>query len=403
MFISCPSCSTSFSVDGANIGNSGQSVRCFKCNHIWHQYPAVGQPQPQYIPVQYVPPGQFSIPPQMVAPGVPQPQYVPSLVPEPITAPVASPIPTQQHVVAAQPISEPTTAPEPTTASEPTTAPEPTNENLPSDEELDAMLGSVTADQEDTLFAQTGNEESNDVELDDLDALDDPEPLVSVVSETKDDIEEDIDPEDIPDPDPFGAAPFDPDDTEEEKNKGGIVKTLVKILILLVVLGGLGGGAFYERNMLVKLLPEINVVFKLIGFGVPIPGDGLKLRSGDPVKEQRNGKEVTVIKGMITNITDVDQRVPEILVRVIDAAEKVVQTQTLKPSKLVLEPGKSEKFTGVFENLPRTAKRMDITYGAFIVGSQIKVKTEKNKAVKPPTSAKEGVPKSKINKKEAAE
>jgi predicted Zn finger-like uncharacterized protein len=394
MFISCPSCSTSFSVDGVNIGNSGQSVRCFKCAHIWHQYPTVGQIQPQYIPVQYVPPGQFSIPPQMLSPALPQPQYAP--VSAPASSAVASAGPIPEPVAAVQPI------PEPIIVSEPTIAQEPIRENLPSDEELDTMLGSVSADQENALFAETGNEEVNEIELDDLEALDDPEPLVSVASDTMDDVEEVVDPENIPDPDPFGATTFDQGEIEEEKSKGGIVKTLVKALILLVVLSGIGGGAFYERNMLVNLVPETNIIFKLIGFGVAVPGDGLKLRSGDPTKEKRNGKDVTVIKGMVTNISDVDQRIPEILVKAIDAAEKVVQTQTLKPSKLILAPGKSEKFTGVFENLPRTAKRLDITYGAFVEGIETKAKTPKDQGAKPAAPVKETVPKPLVSKNDLA-
>ncbi|HIF59940.1 MAG TPA: hypothetical protein EYQ26_10715, partial [Rhodospirillales bacterium] len=106
MYISCPSCSTSFSVSGSDIGTGGQMVRCFNCSHSWHQYPLPPQAQAQYVPVQYVPPGQFSAPPQVSNVGVSQPQYMPSPqgvsytlppgqgpVPQPVTAPIPEPIP----------------------------------------------------------------------------------------------------------------------------------------------------------------------------------------------------------------------------------------------------------------------------------------------------------------------
>ena len=39
MFISCPKCSTSYTIDGRDIDISGRGVRCFKCGEAWHQYP----------------------------------------------------------------------------------------------------------------------------------------------------------------------------------------------------------------------------------------------------------------------------------------------------------------------------------------------------------------------------
>ena len=78
MYISCPSCSTSFSVSGSDIGTSGQAVRCFNCGHTWHQYPIPPQAQAHYVPVQYVSPGQFQAPPQASNNAALPPQYIQS-------------------------------------------------------------------------------------------------------------------------------------------------------------------------------------------------------------------------------------------------------------------------------------------------------------------------------------
>ena len=355
MYIACPSCSTSFSVDGAMIGTDGRAVRCFNCNHSWHQYPVVHQPQPQYVPVQYVPPGQFAVPPQMMAqPAAPAP------VPEPV--PVAEPAPL--------PEPEPEPIPEPEPLPEPEPIPE---EDLPSDDELEAMLGA--ADDVAAISNEPEIEEPEEISLEDLEELEDPEPFESHHPPETDDFddEEEIDPDDIPDPDPISGGLYDPDEDDlEEESKGGIVKMLIKVLVILIVVGGLGGGAIFMRGIVVDLVPASHIVFELLGMRVAIPGDGLKLQSGNPKREQRDGKEVIVVRGSITNISDIEQQVPEILIRAIDAEEQVVQIQTLKLAKTRLAPGKSEKFESVFKNLVPTARRLDVTYGAFIMedGSQ---------------------------------
>ena len=44
MILTCPSCGTRYSVDGAKFPPQGRSVRCAKCGHSWHQ--AAEAPEP---------------------------------------------------------------------------------------------------------------------------------------------------------------------------------------------------------------------------------------------------------------------------------------------------------------------------------------------------------------------
>src|SRR5579862_9013106 len=39
MILTCPSCGTRYSVDGAKFPSQGRTVRCAKCGHSWHQAP----------------------------------------------------------------------------------------------------------------------------------------------------------------------------------------------------------------------------------------------------------------------------------------------------------------------------------------------------------------------------
>ena len=199
MYISCPSCSTSFSVDGAMIGTGGRAVRCYNCSHTWHQYPVVHQPQAHYVPVQYVSPSQIAMPPQVAAPA-------------PVAALAAEPTP----------LPEPEPAPEPEPLLEPEPIPE---EDLSSDEDLDAMLGDTDSVEDAGSFA--------------------------------------------------AEAPEDVTEIDEEEPQGRLIKTLIKVVVILVVVVGLGVVAVFMRGIVVDLIPATNVVFELIGLRVAIPDEGL--------------------------------------------------------------------------------------------------------------------------------
>lgn len=49
MILTCPSCDTRYSVDGAKFPAAGRTVRCAKCGHSWHQA-AEAPPEPEAVP-----------------------------------------------------------------------------------------------------------------------------------------------------------------------------------------------------------------------------------------------------------------------------------------------------------------------------------------------------------------
>ena len=79
MILTCPSCGTRYSVDGAKFPSQGRTVRCAKCGHSWHQAPeAAAEPEA----VRDTPP---PAPPAEAASGP-----VPGSAPEPVPDPVAA-------------------------------------------------------------------------------------------------------------------------------------------------------------------------------------------------------------------------------------------------------------------------------------------------------------------------
>lgn len=75
MILTCPSCGTRYSVDGAKFPSQGRTVRCAKCGHSWHQAP---ETEPELAAVQDMP---TAAPPPEAAPG---PASAPDPVPEPV-------------------------------------------------------------------------------------------------------------------------------------------------------------------------------------------------------------------------------------------------------------------------------------------------------------------------------
>ena len=49
MILTCPSCDTRYSVDGANFPAAGRTVRCAKCGHSWHQAAEAPEPAAEIV------------------------------------------------------------------------------------------------------------------------------------------------------------------------------------------------------------------------------------------------------------------------------------------------------------------------------------------------------------------
>lgn len=82
MRITCPSCSTSYDVDGSSFGDQGRLVRCTNCGHQWLQA-RIADPATQPVPP----------PPGYPPPGYPEPDPYPRQPPPPEDAAATDPAP----------------------------------------------------------------------------------------------------------------------------------------------------------------------------------------------------------------------------------------------------------------------------------------------------------------------
>jgi predicted Zn finger-like uncharacterized protein len=56
MIVTCPACSTRYSMDPLSLGPEGRRVRCAKCKHVWHQAPPEDMPRRVDLPAAEPPP-----------------------------------------------------------------------------------------------------------------------------------------------------------------------------------------------------------------------------------------------------------------------------------------------------------------------------------------------------------
>jgi predicted Zn finger-like uncharacterized protein len=73
MILTCPACSTRYSVDPANLGRDGRMVRCVKCGHSWMQRPPADMPKS--VDLEFTPPPEEvkPIPPGSSLPAIRKP------------------------------------------------------------------------------------------------------------------------------------------------------------------------------------------------------------------------------------------------------------------------------------------------------------------------------------------
>ena len=415
MYISCPKCSTSYTIDGRNVDSGGRKVRCFKCGQAWLQHPepvlqsaptrseqtpepALEQqqkatasdhhpqhfgsgypplplntdpgsaaPYPPYYPPPYPP--YYPPPPPTTDPGsaAPYPPYYPPPYPDP---PGATPV-AEQSQLALEP--ETTTASTlqsddlPSLVQSEETTPDPSESvdisSLPSEEELAEVLGDGNDVKPIESATSQPREDISELSEVDLENLEDPDPISGIGGDEKEEFEDaDVDPEDLPDPEPLPVMGEENDTVEKKRSLKGVIISL----IVVVLLGGIIAGLIVMRDTVASFWPGANgVLYDWMGLRVPQPGDGLELTLRSPQRETKDGKDLIVFEIIIQNTTDKTQRVPTVISSLIDAEGNQVQEITTTPSGPTLEAGKIMRFKALFPNAPAAAKQSLAKWGDY--------------------------------------
>ncbi len=175
--------------------------------------------------------------------------------------------------------------------------------------------------------------------------------------EEAEELDGDIEPDDIPHPDPFSEVYSEPVAGAQETGRRGLWVSLAAVGAIVIVLVGL----VFARGPIVSLVPGLAGVYALAGLGETL-GAGLRIDLGVPTREAEGEAKWILVKGSVTNVSDKPRTVPVIRISLADAAGNEVQHVNIVPAKDELAPEESLEFTGRIDNPLPSARRADVWF-----------------------------------------
>ena len=166
------------------------------------------------------------------------------------------------------------------------------------------------------------NEDVEPISEEALEALEDPDPIPGIDTAGAGAMEAPVtEPEDLPDPEPIPTA-----GSEETTEKKSSLKTIIFIVLFIVIIGSIIGGLVLARNSVIGFWPGANdALYGWMGLRVPQPGDGLEISLKSPQRKKEGGKDVIVFDVVITNISEISQKVPNVILILTDSQGQKVQ------------------------------------------------------------------------------
>jgi len=150
-----------------------------------------------------------------------------------------------------------------------------------------------------------------------------------------------------------GPSPFAHEPPFRPRRNPARLWTIVAVLFALTVAGLIAAGSVYGLPSWLSVTPRT--------FGVTRPD--LELSFPAARQDRRtlpNGTEYFGASGTVTNVGKDVREVPQILIVLRDAHNKVVYTWTVVPPRDVLKPGESETINEAVTDVPTTAKYAEI-------------------------------------------
>jgi hypothetical protein len=216
-----------------------------------------------------------------------------------------------------------------------------------SQQQLDDMFGS-DAEPEPIESFSGGGQSSETTSLDDLE---EPEPIPEVFKSPESAIDDD---EEILSKIPSLRK-------KQQKKGGGMVGKIVAAMAAILV-GGIVAGAIVARQDIVKQWPDLAPYYEMIGLAAEEVGAGLDIRKVDSQRVLENGKDVLVVTGQVSNITDQPRPVPHLRVSLFNAGNEEVQFIVVAPVTDQVPPGETVNFTARLVEPAATARRLEVGF-----------------------------------------
>ncbi len=170
---------------------------------------------------------------------------------------------------------------------------------------------------------------------------------------------------DAPQREPAVAAPSKPRPrpaTIAPAKKGGGGWLAVGWLLLLVLVGGLAGGLWYWRDIVVAEVPELAMLYEMVGMERLQPGDGLEMRDITHDSRLVGDDRELIISGKVVNVSGGTVAVPGLRASLHDAQGNELRVWEFAAESLSLERGEEALFTTSTLNPPREGSNLSISF-----------------------------------------
>lgn len=146
---------------------------------------------------------------------------------------------------------------------------------------------------------------------------------------------------------------------------GGAALPAAAALAGIAMLGGLA----WQRNIVVRVAPQLAGVFERLG--LPVNIRGLSLTAVESGLIEDGPSRFLVVEGDVTNITKAKTQVPPIQVLVKDEAGQTLYSWTTEPPRNVLEPAELIRFRARLASPPEKGRTVQVRFVSAAAATNI--------------------------------
>ncbi len=118
----------------------------------------------------------------------------------------------------------------------------------------------------------------------------------------------------------------------------------VTVATMGLAVAALAGMIWLGRGILMDMWPGIAGFYQSVGVEAAKPGDGLRIAESSKRLQRIGGVETLVVRGFISNISDVPKTVPNLRLELYNEKKEVIQDSSLTAPVGILDPNGSVEF-----------------------------------------------------------
>lgn len=154
------------------------------------------------------------------------------------------------------------------------------------------------------------------------------------------------------------AEEFSPVTSESSQNKhflSFIISFIVAFAAVILVF-------YVGRYFFIRKVPATEKIYQAVGVKTDVLGEGLAFQETLFDIQRNNQNYELVIKSQIVNTTDKTKHIPDVVVRLLDENDKVIQSGRIYLSNTAVKAGQMQPIETHLKELAEGAKRVEITF-----------------------------------------